>query len=162
MSTDGLNRGYAGRLVARHGKCGTKVHTAWLQMRARCNNPRHPWYGRYGGRGVRICERWNNFENFLADMGEPPSNAQLERINNDGNYEPANCVWADRRTQMNNTSRNRYYTCFGLTKTIAQWARETGLNYYTMMDRLKKQGPEAALEPFKAQYLKVHQRPEGR
>lgn len=81
----------------------TKVHKVWSGMRARCTNPKINGYHRYGGRGIKVCDRWDLYENFLADMGEPPTpDHQLDRINSDGNYEPGNCRWATLKEQANN------------------------------------------------------------
>ena len=79
-------------------------------MRQRCKNKNDPHYPDYGGRGITVCERWESFENFLADMGERPSDdLSIDRINNDGNYEPGNCRWTDRFTQARNrrNTKNR-------------------------------------------------------
>jgi hypothetical protein len=81
----------------------SSLYRTWNNMRGRCNNPRHPDYANYGGRGIKICERWNNFANFADDMGLKPSpKLSIDRINNDGDYEPSNCRWATQKQQINN------------------------------------------------------------
>jgi hypothetical protein len=87
---------------ARHG-AESRVYTAWESMIQRCTNPKHRAFKNYGGRGITVCERWlHSFENFLADMGEPPPGLTLDRRDNDGNYEPGNCRWATWKEQINN------------------------------------------------------------
>jgi hypothetical protein len=78
------------------------TNLSWKSMIQRCTNPKNPSYPDWGGRGITICERWRKFENFLADMGERPEGTTLDRIDNDGNYEPGNCRWADKWTQARN------------------------------------------------------------
>lgn len=85
-----------------HGRSQEREYRSWCSMKSRCTNPNSPSYRRYGGRGIKVCERWQSFENFYADMGQRPANKSIDRINNDGNYEPGNCRWADRLTQNRN------------------------------------------------------------
>lgn len=83
----------------------TKTYTVWRNMVHRCGNPNRPGYENYGGRGITVCSRWkgeHGFENFLADMGEKPEGLSLDRIDNDGNYEPSNCRWATWKQQNTN------------------------------------------------------------
>lgn len=89
----------------KHGMAGTPTYKSWSGMKARCFRENRDDYRNYGARGITVCDRWLVFENFLEDMGVKPLGTTLERINNDGNYEPGNCMWATRTTQ----SRNRRY-----------------------------------------------------
>ena len=89
--------------VRTHGMTKTRTYKSWRSMKERCTNPNAPDYKHYGGRGVRVCSRWyDSFENFLADMGERPPGKTLDRINNDGHYQPGNCRWATPKEQQNN------------------------------------------------------------
>lgn len=96
---------------------------------------------RYIGRGITVCDRWLVFENFLADMGEPPAvGLTLERKNNDGNYEPDNCVWATRKQQHRNRTGIHLITYQGRTQCLKDWAAELGMNYASLRWRLIRQG----------------------
>jgi hypothetical protein len=90
-----------------HGRTRDSMHRAWVNMRQRCLNPHDRRYKDYGGRGIKVCERWMKFENFVADMGERPAGLTLERKNNDGDYEPGNCCWATPKQQANNRRKPR-------------------------------------------------------
>ncbi len=127
------------QLLRKHGMANTPTHSVWSGMRGRCNRPKHKNYGDYGGRGIRVCERWRKFENFLADMGErPTAKHTLERVNNDGNYEPTNCCWALRTTQSRNRRSNRMVTLDGATKCLAEWAEQYGIGYHIVYRRIER------------------------
>ena len=94
----------------KHGGCSSKTYQSWRAMRERCSNPNNSHYNSYGGRGIVVCERWNNFALFLADMGERPPGKTLDRINNNGNYNPTNCRWAtDTEQRANKRSRKEIH-----------------------------------------------------
>ena len=105
-----LRRETNGQQTLKHGHARknrhTKIYERWKGMHARCYNPSHESYKRYGGRGIAVCTRWFNFENFLKDMGLPPAGLTIERKNNDGDYCPSNCKWATQKEQQNNRSNN--------------------------------------------------------
>lgn len=115
----------------------SSTYSSWLNMKARCSNSSCHEYHNYGGRGISICERWNSFENFLSDMGECPDGLSLDRIDNNGNYEPSNCRWANAVVQGNNRRNNRRITYNGETKTLSEWSRILDMNWFTLFHRLK-------------------------
>ncbi len=120
-----------------HGMSGTKTFRAWLSMKARCYNSRVNKFKNHGGRGIRVCERWrNDFVAFFSDMGECPQDLTLERIDNDGNYEPANCCWADWHQQARNRRDTFFLTMNGKRKCIADWADEYGIKKHTIRARI--------------------------
>jgi hypothetical protein len=138
----------------RHGH-KTKADTSpeyitWRNMIGRCSNPRGTSYPRYGGRGIEVCERWRaDFLSFFADMGPKPSpQHSIERIDNDGNYEPGNCRWASLSEQANNRRSSRLIEHAGQRKTLVQWARASGIGVSTLHLRLRRGVPmERALNP---------------
>lgn len=119
-----------------HGMSSTPEYMAWKKMLARCNDPSNPYYHRYGGRGIKVCERWGQLDNFYADMGDRPSeNHSLDRIDNNGDYCKENCKWSTRSEQQNNKGCTRSLTHNGVTMTISQWAALLGTTRPTLFSR---------------------------
>ena len=123
-----------------HGLTKTREHHIWLNMKYRCYKKTSQSYYRYGGRGITVCDRWlESFENFLEDMGYSPSDKySLDRINNDGNYEPSNCKWVTAKEQANNTSRTVFLEYNGVKKSLRYWEDITGISKATLYSRLQK------------------------
>ena len=121
----------------RHGLADTKIHMIWTSMRQRCFNPNNPAFKNYGGRGITIDPRWNSFEAFFEDMGEPPEGMSLDRIDNNKGYSPDNCKWATRVQQGRNTRMCHPVTFEGVTKTIAEWAEQYGIGRSTLSQRIR-------------------------
>ena len=122
-----------------HSMSGHLLYARWSSMKDRCYNESNKYFPYYGGRGIHVCKRWkHSFSNFFADMGECPNQMTLDRIDNDGDYCPENCQWATARQQANNTRHNRFITCNGETKTIAQWCRKLGGRCDLVYSRLKR------------------------
>jgi hypothetical protein len=109
----------------------------YQQMRYRCENPSNADYPSYGGRGIKVCERWReSFDNFLADMGRQPEGLVLDREDNDGPYDPSNCRWVTPAVSARNTRRNVRLTHNGQTHCLADWAAMTGIGRMTLTQRL--------------------------
>lgn len=154
MVTDSLETDEAPRRSRRerHGLCGTPTYRSWVAMKARCNNPNTKSYKDYGGRGIKVCDRWaNSFVAFLEDMGERPEGETLDRIDLNGDYEPGNCRWLPRANQTRNTRRNKRITFRQETKTISEWAAEFGINPINLNRRLRRgwSVEEALTTPFR-------------
>jgi hypothetical protein len=130
--------------------CGCRKHghsyrqelglSCWNNMKDRCGNPNNSKYHLYGGKGVKVCERWrHSFLDFLADMGERPSRKHsIDRIDGNGNYEPGNCRWATAEEQALNTERNRRLTAFGQTMPLSVWAKRCGIHHKTLTNRINR------------------------
>lgn len=123
-----------------HGMSKTPIYKIWAGMIKRCEDSNDKRYDRYGGRGIKVCERWrNSFGEFYLDMGDRPSpNHSIDRIDNDGNYEPSNCRWATDVEQANNRRSTRLMTFNGITKSMAEWSRATGVAYSQIKMRLMR------------------------
>lgn len=119
-----------------HNMAGSRLYFAWAAMRNRCDNPNVKSFADYGGRGIKVCERWHDFSAFYADMGERPAGQTLERINNDGDYEPGNCRWATRREQGSNKRNSRYIEANGESLPLSEWARRLGCSHAAILARI--------------------------
>ena len=112
-------------------------YCAWKAMRARCLNPRNKRFAQYGGRGIKVCDRWKDFKNFLADMGlRPSARHSIDRIDNDRGYEPGNCRWALPHQQMTNRSMTRFVVVDGQSVPLATLARQHGIPLNTLRFRV--------------------------
>lgn len=126
------------------------MYGIWAGMCDRCQNPQHPKYADYGGRGIRVCKRWtgpNGFVNFVTDMGPRPPGLEIDRRNNNGNYTPGNCRWVTRREQCSNKRNNRMVAFRGRTQCLSAWAVELGWSYMGLVDRVRRMPLESALIP---------------
>ena len=130
-----LNSELAAQRKFTHGKSKTPVYKIWNYMIKRCNNPKYPYYYDYGGRGIKVCDRWMKFENFYEDMGERPEGKSLDRIDNDGDYCKENCRWATRMEQNNNKRNNIILTLNGESHTLSDWGRILGIKHNTLSSR---------------------------
>lgn len=123
-----------------HGMSDVREYRVWLGMRSRCYNTKSTSYSSYGGRGIRVTERWSHFSQFMADMGPAPVDTSLDRIDNDGDYEPGNCRWATRSEQANNTRANRMVMLWGEWVTVGHYARIAQEPYAVALARAIKYG----------------------
>lgn len=123
--------------ITKHGMKNKRVYDIWVLMRDRCNNPNSKSYVHYGGRGIKVCDEWNDFITFYNDMGEPRITDTIERINVNGNYEKSNCIWIPKNKQGRNRTVNKILSYNGVSKCLAEWSDITGINYYTLHKRLR-------------------------
>jgi hypothetical protein len=119
--------------------CLLPEYNSWRAMVARCSNPNNIRYREYGGRGIRVCERWLRWRNFIADMGRKPSASHsIERINRDGGYDPTNCRWADREEQARNKGNSRHVVLDGESMSLTVAADRLGISYKAAHHRLTR------------------------
>ena len=117
----------------------SRLYNIWCSMRQRCNNENNTKYYLYGARKIKVCKRWDEFENFLEDMGEPPTNKHsIDRVDNNGNYEPSNCRWATNNEQSNNTRNNITIKYNGESKTLTEWCKDRNIIYSKALHRFNK------------------------
>jgi hypothetical protein len=153
VSTSDLNKGRTNscgclrrermkNLNKSHGQSYSKTYQSWVKAKDRCFNPKHVAFHKYGGAGITVCDRWkNSFENFYADMGDPPTEKHsLDRIENSKGYDPENCRWATKKQQSENSSWPRLITFHGETKNLSEWARSLGMNINSVRTRIESLG----------------------
>lgn len=140
-------KSFIGNLRKTHGDTGTKLYTAWNNMKARCYRKITREYDNYGGRGIAVCDEWihsyETFKEWALNNGYSDG-LTLDRINVDGNYCPENCRWITNKEQQNNKRNNVLYTYNGETKTLAEWAESLGICYKTLQKRIIKLGVDKA------------------
>ena len=128
-------------MVQQHNLSSSKIYYIYHMMKSRCYNKNIKTFHRYGGRGIKICQEWlNNFMNFYswAMSNGYKEGLWIERIDNDGDYEPSNCKWATKREQCQNREQTIKITYKGQTHCLTEWSRITGINFYTLHSRYKK------------------------
>jgi hypothetical protein len=136
----GCSRSGRGRLDHQnrtHGLSNTPTYNSWLSMRSRCTNRKEGCFRYYGGRGIRVCRRWDKFENFLADMGQRPKGTLLDRKNNNRNYSPSNCRWVNSTVSMRNRRSCRMILFRGERRCISEWAEIIGISAQTLFSRFR-------------------------
>ncbi|VTU25206.1 hypothetical protein H4CHR_01548 [Variovorax sp. PBS-H4] len=119
----------------------TPTARSWRSMRERCDDAASKDFHKYGARGICVCARWASLAAFIEDMGARPLGTTLDRIDNDGNYEPGNCRWATPREQGRNTRQNVLVTYLGRTQCVTAWAEEVGLEPKTLQYRIRAGWP---------------------
>ncbi len=129
---------------ATHGKSNTKEYAAWRSMIQRCYNSNHKYFNQYGGRGIIVCDKWHDPQNFLDDMGDAHG-LSLDRIDNDGIYEPSNCRWATKEQQSINRSNTLWIEFNNEKLHLSGWAKKLNISKEALHYRLKKFGIELAL-----------------
>lgn len=128
-----MKHGYA----TKNGK-RENIYRRWQHMVQRCINPNDRDYPRYGGKGIKVCDRWRYFENFLLDMGKPPSSSySIDRVDVYGDYEPSNCRWATSKQQANNRRTTKHLTIDGVTRPLSEWSEIYKIGSKTVLFRLK-------------------------
>lgn len=121
-----------------HGKKNDRIYQVWNSMMTRCNNPSRQNFSHYGGRGIKVCDRWHTFAEFYADMGDPPPGKSIDRIDVNGNYEPGNCRWATLEEQALNRTNHRFVEVDGEKMPVAVASRRYGVSSTTLLERLNR------------------------
>ncbi len=144
-----LRREVTTHRMTKHGQAGrgakSRAYGIWSGMLSRCGIESATGFDRYGAAGITVCDRWREFENFYADMGDPPVGHSIDRIKSECGYEPGNCRWATRQIQNENRKSVRWIEFDGKTMNVTQWARHLGINKATLLEALDKHPIEVAL-----------------
>ena len=127
-----------GRKYTYHGGYKHPLYATWNKIVARCALPTCTGYQNYGGRGITVCDRWMDFWNFVADMAPRPAGMTIDRIDNDGPYNPENCRWASNETQGRNRRTNRLIEVGGKVMTLTDWAEQSGIPHSSICSRLRR------------------------
>jgi hypothetical protein len=122
----------------KHGKRQSRIYIIWLNMIQRCTNKNNSGFVNYGARGIVVCDDWRNFENFYADMGDPPRDMSIDRIDNDKGYSKDNCRWATVKQQAQNKRTTFFVEIDGETKSLTKWCSDLDLNYWTVYSRIRR------------------------
>ena len=118
-----------GRSSSGAGGAQAPIYRVWANMKQRCYNENNTAYERYGGAGITVCKRWHSFDNFYADVGDPPTGMTLDRVNNKKGYSPSNCRWASYTAQARNSTRAVLVSIEGVTRCLTAWCEVTGISY---------------------------------
>lgn len=118
-----------------HGMFASREYSSWECMKQRCLNSNRPEYPNYGGRGIKVCDRWLDFANFYEDMGDRPEGLTLDRRDNDGDYTPENCRWATKQEQDRNRRTTVVLILDGVSRPLVEWSELLGINYNTLQKR---------------------------
>lgn len=119
-------------------KTCSPTYSSWKSMNGRCKNKNDPSYNRYGGRGISVCDRWNNFENFIEDMGERPPGTSIDRVDNSKGYYKENCRWATKSEQQRNKRNSLILTVGFRSASITTWCKELGVPFYVVKNRVHR------------------------
>ena len=128
------------KATKKHLQTGSDLYYVWSQIKQRCNNPNNKRYKNYGARGIKFCNEWEDFTNFYnwAKENGYKKGLTIDRIDNNGNYEPSNCRWITNKEQQNNKRNNHLITYNNETLTVTQWAEKYNINVYTFRNRISK------------------------
>jgi hypothetical protein len=133
------NSAKVGRSTVKHGYAGSSEYDAWSGMHQRCGNPKDKDYGKYGGRGIKVCERWSKFDRFIEDMGDKPTKRHsLDRIDVNGDYAPENCRWATTKVQNGNKRCNIRVSAFGKSGCLADFISYHSPHYHMAQILIRK------------------------